>query len=109
MKIKKLISLCGVLFLMTICVFAQGENNELKDKKISLKFELVDNSLYSAKITVGKIGKNREINLSSDIVFSNFTLKELLNKITRVKRGGWILKKHDLTGTKDKEYIEIDI
>jgi hypothetical protein len=43
------------------------------------------------------------------ISFSNITFKELLNKITKIKRGGWILKQHNFAGKKDEEYIDIDI
>ncbi len=47
--------------------------------------------------------------LPSELSFSNLTLRELFNKITKIKRGGWILKTNDIFGTKEKEYIEIDI
>ena len=47
--------------------------------------------------------------LPAELDFSNITFKELLNRATKVKRGGWILKKSEHQGDKDKEYIEIDI
>jgi hypothetical protein len=52
---------------------------------------------------------NQERKLSTDLNFSGLNLRDLLNKITNLKRGGWILKKSDAFGTKDKEYFEIDI
>lgn len=47
--------------------------------------------------------------LDVDLNFSNLTFKELLNKITKIKRGGWILKQNNNTDAKEKEYIEIEI
>lgn len=47
--------------------------------------------------------------LDVDLNFSNLTFRDLLNKITKVKRSGWILKKNDNRDSKEKEYIEIDI
>lgn len=47
--------------------------------------------------------------LPQEINFSNITFRNLLNSITKIKRGGWILKQNDFLGTKEKEYIDIDI
>jgi len=47
--------------------------------------------------------------LAVEINLTNLSLREVLNKITRIKRGGWIVKKSDLFGTKVTEYIDIDI
>lgn len=47
--------------------------------------------------------------LPAKLDFSNITFKELLNRATKVKRGGWILKQSDKLREKDKEFIEIDI
>ncbi len=47
--------------------------------------------------------------LPVELNFSNLTFKQLLNKITKVKRGGWILKESDLYRTKDKKFIDIEI
>jgi hypothetical protein len=52
---------------------------------------------------------NHDRKLFVEVNFSNLTFKELLNKITKIKRGGWILKTNDLFGTKEKEYIEMRI
>lgn len=41
--------------------------------------------------------------------FSNLTFRELLNKITKVKKGGWILKWRYISRTTGKELIDIDI
>lgn len=41
--------------------------------------------------------------------FSNITFKELLNKITKVKRGGWIIQNNGFSKPVQKEYIVIDI
>jgi hypothetical protein len=41
--------------------------------------------------------------------FSNLSLRDLLNKITKIKRGGWILKKSDMYNSKDEESVEINI
>jgi hypothetical protein len=47
--------------------------------------------------------------LPVEMKFSNLTLRDLLNKITKIKRGGWLLRQSYLYGTAEKEYIEIDI
>ncbi len=41
--------------------------------------------------------------------YSNLTFRELLNKITKAKKGGWLLKENDLFGSKEDEYIELEI
>ncbi|HLA96406.1 MAG TPA: hypothetical protein VK612_11850 [Pyrinomonadaceae bacterium] len=41
--------------------------------------------------------------------FSNLTFRELLNKVTKVKKGGWILKWRYISSTTGKELIDIDI
>lgn len=47
--------------------------------------------------------------LPEEMRFSDLTLKELLNAITKSKRGGWILQKnkHNIKENKDKEFIDI--
>lgn len=47
--------------------------------------------------------------LPTELNFSNVTFRDLLNKITKVKRGGWILKQSDISNSKEKEYIDIEI
>lgn len=47
--------------------------------------------------------------IPAELNFSNLTFKELLNKITKIKRGGWIVKKSGQYGEKGKQYIDIDI
>lgn len=46
--------------------------------------------------------------LPSDLEFSEIGLRELLNEITKIKRGGWILKSLDSTDP-TIEYLEVDI
>lgn len=53
--------------------------------------------------------KNASRKLPVGMNFSNLTFRELLNKITKIKRGGWLLRKSYLYGSAEKEYIEIDI
>jgi hypothetical protein len=45
--------------------------------------------------------------VDSGMNFSNVSFRELLNKITKTKRGGWILKWESISN--DKEYIGLDI
>lgn len=47
--------------------------------------------------------------LPIELNFSGLSFRDLLNKITKVKRGGWILKQNKLLNTNGKEYIEISI
>ena len=50
----------------------------------------------------------RKLDVALD--FSNLTFKELLNQITKIKRGGWILRRNKIVrSTSDKEYIDIEI
>ncbi|HKQ51447.1 MAG TPA: hypothetical protein VJT74_03705 [Pyrinomonadaceae bacterium] len=49
----------------------------------------------------------RAINVEMD--FSNLTFRDLLNKITRIKRGGWALKWKWKSETTGLEEIDIDI
>lgn len=46
--------------------------------------------------------------LSTDMDFSNITFRELLNKITKTKKGGWILRWIRVRNT-GREIIDIDI
>ncbi len=49
----------------------------------------------------------RAINVEMD--FSNLTFRDLLNKITRIKKGGWILKWKRSMNAPGWEYIDLDI
>jgi hypothetical protein len=49
----------------------------------------------------------RTINVGMD--FSNLTFRGLLNKITKIKRGGWVLKWKWIAKTTGAEHIDIDI
>ena len=46
--------------------------------------------------------------LDEAMSFSNLTFRELLNEITKIKKGGWILSWESVS-TKGDEYIKIDI
>jgi len=50
-----------------------------------------------------------ERELATEIIFSNLSFRDLLNKITKVKRGGWILKNLKKQNSEEKEYIDLDI
>ena len=45
--------------------------------------------------------------LPDGMVFKNMTFKELLNAITKSKRGGWMLKIKRLNSEPEKEFVEI--
>jgi hypothetical protein len=47
--------------------------------------------------------------MPSDAKFSDLTFRDLLNEITNVKRGGWILKSNKIFRPNGKEFIEIEI
>jgi 2-hydroxy-3-keto-5-methylthiopentenyl-1-phosphate phosphatase len=47
--------------------------------------------------------------VDEEMNFSNLTFRELLNKITKIKRGGWILKWRFTSKKTGQEYIDIDI
>lgn len=56
-------------------------------------------------LLTAQYGKTIEVGMD----FSNLALRELLNKITKIKRGGWILKWKRMSVTTDEEHIDIDI
>ena len=47
--------------------------------------------------------------LQNEFTGSKITLRDLLNKITRIKGGGWILKQNKRFDDKEKEFIEIEV
>lgn len=50
-----------------------------------------------------------ERRIDAKFEFSNLTMRELLNRITKIKKGGWTLKWSDVAGSKEKEFLEIEI
>ncbi len=69
---------------------------------------LDENNLYTHSLRDDVLYINRP--LPMDLEFSDLTLKELLNEITKAKRGGWILrtdKKNDGEKPDGKEGIEL--
>jgi len=68
---------------------------------------LKENGLFSSPLRGDLNFINRP--LPSDLIFSNLTFRELLNKIAKSKRGGWILKQSDVAGSKEKIFIDIQI
>jgi len=56
-------------------------------------------------ILESQYGKKIDVEMN----FSNITFKELLNKITRIKRGGWIIKNQGFSRNVQRDYIDIDI
>lgn len=47
--------------------------------------------------------------IDAEMNFSNLTFRDLLNKITKIKKGGWILKWSGISPRTHGEYIDIDI
>lgn len=47
--------------------------------------------------------------LGKDLSFRDLTFKELLNKISLAKGGGWKVRRSHIFGSKTKEFLEIDI
>ena len=47
--------------------------------------------------------------IDQEINFSNGTFRDLLNEITKVKKGGWIVKWQGVVKATGREYIDIDI
>ena len=66
---------------------------------------LQENDLRTTLNTSGYI-ENLKRELPSELNFSNFSLRQLLNNITKIKRGGWILRQHSLYGA---GYVDIKI
>jgi hypothetical protein len=67
------------------------------------------NNLYSDTVFSTQDWDSLSGYIPKGISFSNLTFKELLNKITKAKRGGWILKQHSHHKAGEKEYVDIDI
>jgi hypothetical protein len=80
--------------------------NDVLDLPEVQKF-LSDNKIFSTKLRpyTGNVSRSLPIEMK----FSDLTFRELLNKITKIKRGGWLLRDNYLYGSDEKEYIEIDI
>jgi hypothetical protein len=96
--------------------FEQGETIWQITKKIKELPEigrfLNENNFYfsgerSGLVSILETQYGKKIDVEMN--FSNITFKELLNKITKIKRGGWIIKNHGFSKTVRKEYIDIDI
>jgi hypothetical protein len=85
-----------IAYISSSIVFTPEINNFLKNNNIYLT-----NGAYQSL--------NNGRNLSDNLVLSNLTLRELLNKITKYKRGGWALRKYQLNQLKDYEIFEIDV
>lgn len=71
-----------------------------------VKSFLIENNILTTKTR--SFGLYTQRKLEAELNFSNLTFRELLNKITKAKRGGWILRKHYGYG-EEKDFIEIDI
>lgn len=69
---------------------------------------LNENEIYSTEYRAGSF-ENLDRFLNLEFKSSDLTLRELLNKITKLKKGGWILQRNPVYGSKEKEYIDIDI
>jgi hypothetical protein len=69
---------------------------------------LNENKLYSDTVSSTGDWDSLFRYIPKGISFSNITFKELLNKITKIKRGGWILKQHSHHNG-EKKYIDIDM
>lgn len=67
---------------------------------------LNENNIYSSSNRSGMLN-SLDRKILTEVNLSNITLRELLNKITKIKRGGWILKRNK--SYVSKEYIEINI
>lgn len=80
--------------------------NDILDLPEVKKF-LSENKLHSTKLRpyTGNVGRRLPIEMK----FSDLTFRELLNKIAKIKKGGWLLRDNYLYGSEEKEYIEIDI
>lgn len=73
---------------------------EIKDYLINNNIHLTNGAYRS---------QNNGRDLPDNLMLTNVTLKELLNKITKYKRGGWALRKNPLNQLKNFEVFEIDI
>lgn len=47
--------------------------------------------------------------LGTDVDYSNLTVRDLLNKIAKIKKGGWSMRKNHYIDSTEKDYIDIDI
>ncbi len=84
---------------------------EIRNKLFALpEFKLFssENTIYVNYSRVLYFGIS-ERELPAEIIFSNLSFRDLLNKISKVKRGGWILKIFRDQNSKVKEYIDLNI
>jgi len=68
---------------------------------------LDDNNMLST--TVRRYGDYTNRGLPNEMKFSDLTYRDLLNKITKVKRGGWMLLNPYVLPKSEKEYLNIEI
>lgn len=66
---------------------------------------LAERGIHSSAATPGEGFGN--VPLSDEFEFSNVSFRDLLNKITVLKRGGWVLRYKGDPAKEGKEYIEI--
>jgi hypothetical protein len=66
---------------------------------------LADNDLEAETGRVGSVLTDRI--LPDGLRFSNLTFRQLLNAITRVKRGGWMIQIKERPDAPGKEFVEI--
>jgi hypothetical protein len=97
-------------------VFEEGSTVEDITTKIQSSREFLrfmyKNNLVFLGIRTGvnyelKAQYGRKLQVSMD--FSKIKFRDLLNKITKIKRGGWSLRWEKLSEKTGKEYIDIDI
>lgn len=70
-------------------------------------FQMEHKLILGSNIT--RVLDTRIRELPFEMKFSNLKLESLLNKIAKIKKGGWILKKTPSLKNNGKEYVEINI
>jgi hypothetical protein len=73
---------------------------------------LAENKLYFTGIRSGvdfQINAQYGRKIDEEMHFSNLKFRDLLNKITKIKRGGWILRRKRMSIAIVEEHIDIDI
>lgn len=111
LRLKKLLETNISSFKFEIGETIWQITTKIKELPEIKKFANENNFYFSGErtglVSILESQYGKKIDVEMD--FSNITFKELLNKITKIKRGGWIIENHGFSKTVQKEYIVIDI
>jgi len=85
----------------------QGRDERLKKLLDTNIRHFYFSGIRSGNVAVLKTQYGKSIDVEMN--FPNITFRELLDKITKIKRGGWILSNNEFSKPVQKDYLNLDI